>query len=207
MIATPLRTAARSRLMPFALACVLGVLAACQTPPPAPPAVAYSGPVLPIEQSERGVQIFLPASVLFAVGSAEFDAAQAGPYLDRVAMLLRTKTVKDVAVEGHADNVGSIESNLKLSQARSANVLRALAERGVPAARLQSQGFSSNRPIASNASDDGRRLNRRVELIVLGEKVETITQGEPAGSFDSAWARLKELVDRGLVQRVAGAAS
>jgi outer membrane protein OmpA-like peptidoglycan-associated protein len=190
-----------------ALMAVCGsALVGCQTPPPAPLPAAYSGPVLPIEQSERGVQIFLPASVLFASGSAEFDAAQAGPYLDRVATLLKTKTAKDVAVEGHADNVGSNDANQRLSQARSANVLRALAERGVPAARLASQGFSFNRPIASNATDDGRRLNRRVELIVLGEKVEAITRGEPAAAFESAWARLKDLVDRGLVQRAAGAA-
>ncbi len=54
-------------------------LVGCQTLPPAPMPVAYTGPVLPIEQSERGVQIFLPASVLFATGSAEFDAVTAAP--------------------------------------------------------------------------------------------------------------------------------
>lgn len=185
-------------------------LVGCQTPPPAPAPVlapvAYTGPVLPIEQSERGVQIFLPASVLFASGSAEFDATKAAPYLDRVAKLLTTKTTKDVVVEGHADSVGTNDANQRLSQARSVSVMRALAERGVPQARLTAQGFSFNRPVASNVTEDGRTLNRRVELIVLGEQVQTMTQGEPAASFESAWARLKDLVDRGLVKRVAGAA-
>lgn len=84
--------------------------------------------------------------------------------------------------------------------------MRVLAERGVPQARLTAQGFSFNRPVASNVAEDGRTLNRRVELIVLGEQVQTMTQGEPAASFESAWVRLKDLVDRGLVKRVAGAA-
>ena len=87
-------------------------LVGCQTPPPAP------APVLPIEQSERGVQIFLPASVLFASGSAEFDATKAAPYLDRVAKLLTTKTTKDEMVEGHADSVGTNDANQRMSQAR-----------------------------------------------------------------------------------------
>ena len=183
-------------------------LVGCQTPPPAPaPApAAYTGPVLPIEQPERGAQIFLPANVLFASGSAEFDAAKAAPYLDRVAKLLTIKTTKDVVVEGHADNVGTNDANQRLWQARSARLMCALAERGVPPARLTAQGFSFNRPVASNVTEDGRKLNRRVELIVLGEQVQTLTQGEPAAWFESAWARLKDLVDRGLVQRVAGAA-
>ena len=126
-----------------------------------------------------------------------------------MAKLLTTKTTmttKDVVVEGHADNVGTNDANQRLSQARSASVMRALAERGVPQARLTAQGFSFNRPVASNVTEDGRKLNRRVELIVLGEQVQTMTQGEPAASFESAWARLKDLVDRGLVQRVTGAA-
>ena len=74
---------------PLATLMVFGgaALVRCQTPPPAPaPApAAYTGPVLPIEQSERGAQIFLPANVLFASGSAEFVAAKAAPDLDRVA--------------------------------------------------------------------------------------------------------------------------
>ena len=63
-------------------------------------------------------------------------------------------------------------------------------------------GFSFNRPVASNATDEGKRLNRRVELIVLDEKVATFTAGEPSGAFESAWAKLKALVEQGLVKPV-----
>lgn len=173
-------------------------LAGCAThaEPPKP----YAGPVLQIEQLDRGVQITLPSTVLFKVGDASFNAAESGPYLDRVADLLTRKTDKKVSVEGHTDSDGSAALNDALSKARAQAIADALLARGVKADRLSTVGYSFNRPIASNATEDGKRLNRRVELIVLDEKVATLTQGEPAGAFDSAWAKLKDLIDRGLVK-------
>ena len=183
-----------------------GLLAGCKTP--LPPVVvpvvvpAYTGPVLPIEQSERGVQIFLPSTVLFELGKADLNLAVAGPYVDRVATLLKTKTTKQVSVEGHADNQGSDQSNQVLSEARAKSLMVAIAERGVPAGRLSMVGYSFKRPIASNATDEGRKLNRRVELVILDEKVENITRGEPSNAFSSAWDNLKSLIDKGLVKAV-----
>jgi outer membrane protein OmpA-like peptidoglycan-associated protein len=175
-------------------------LSACQTPPPAPAPAPYSGPVLPIEQSERGVQIFLPNSVLFEVGKSALSLKDSGPYLDRVADLLKNKTKNAVSLEGHADSTGSATLNQSLSEDRARAVAVALTERGVPKERLQTAGFSFNRPVASNTTEDGRKLNRRVEVVILDEKVENITQGEPANAFSSAWAQLKSLIDQGLVK-------
>ena len=177
---------------------VVLALSACQTPPPAP--APYSGPVLPIEQSERGVQIFLPNSVLFEVGKSALSLKDSGPYLDRVADLLKNKTKNAVSLEGHADSTGSATLNQSLSEDRARAVAVALTERGVPKERLQTAGFSFNRPVASNTTEDGRKLNRRVEVVILDEKVENITQGEPANAFSSAWAQLKSLIDQGLVK-------
>ena len=157
---------------------------------------------MPIEQSDRGVQIFLPSSVLFDSGKAVFKDAEAAPYLDRVAKLLTTKTSNKVSVEGHSDNVGSAATNQSLSQARAASLLKALADRGVPADRLIAVGHSFNRPIASNATEDGKKLNRRVEIVILDEKVENITKGEAPNAFESAWANLKAMMDKGLVKPV-----
>ena len=175
------------------------VLAACASKPVEPPK-PYAGPVLQIEQLDRGVQITLPSTVLFKVGDASFNATESGPYLDRVADLLTRKTDKKVSVEGHTDSDGSAALNDALSKARAQAIADALRARGVQADRLSTVGYSFNRPVASNATEDGKRLNRRVELIVLDEKVGTLTQGEPAGAFDSAWAKLKDLIDRGLVK-------
>ena len=79
-----------------ALLLSLAVLAAgCASPPPPPPPVespTSRGPILQIEQLDRGVQIVLPSVVLFGVNKATFNSVQVGPYLDHVARLLRTKT-------------------------------------------------------------------------------------------------------------------
>ena len=187
------------------------VLTGCATPPPpappppplqSPPPVAavYKGPSLAIEQSPRGVQIFLPSTVLFDPGKAEFKQADAAPYLDRLAKLLIEKTKNKVAVEGHTDNAGNAAGNQKLSEQRADVIRTALTQRGVPADRLSAVGYSFNRPMASNATDAGKAMNRRVELIILDEKVANITQGEPAASFESAFDKLKKMVEAGLIK-------
>ena len=179
------------------------VLAACQTPPPPTPAPApYSGPVLPIQQAERGVEIFLPSAALFETGKSTLNAAESGPYLDRIAHLVTTKSDKTIALEGHADNTGGAELNQRLSDERAAELGKALVARGVPAPRIKTAGFASRRPVASNSTEEGRRLNRRVEVVLLDEKVENITRGEPPGAFASAWEQLKALIDQGLVKPV-----
>lgn len=193
---TPLRFA------PHLLAPLLGttLLVACQSaPPPAPP---FSGPVLPIQQAERGVEIFLPTAALFEVGQSTLNATESAPYLDRIAYLVKTKSDKPLALEGHADNTGSADLNQRLSEERAAEVGKALIARGVPEQRLRTAGFAARRPVASNTTEDGRRLNRRVEVVLLDEKLETITRGEPAGAFASAWEQLKSLIDQGLVRPV-----
>lgn len=189
------------------------MMAGCATPPPpAPPpppppvAAVYTGPSLAIEQTDRGVQIFLPSTVLFDPGKADFKQADAAPYLDRLAKLLTEKTKNKVAVEGHTDNAGSAASNQKLSEQRAEVIRQALVQRGVPPDRLSALGHSFNRPMASNATEQGKAVNRRVELIILDEKVANITQGEPAASFESAFDKLKKMVESGLIKpMVAGA--
>jgi outer membrane protein OmpA-like peptidoglycan-associated protein len=180
---------------------IAAALTACQSTPPVAP-VSYTGPVLPIQQAERGVEIFLPSSALFEVGKSTLSIAEAGPYLDRVAHLVTTKSDKAIVLEGHADSVGSMESNQKLSEERAAAIGKALISRGVPEQRVQTAGFSSRRPVASNSTEDGRRLNRRVEVVLLDEKVENVTAGEPAGAFASAWDQLKTLIEQGVVKPV-----
>ena len=180
----------------------LGLLAGCATPPPqavlAP--LALPATVISIDQTARGVQIPLPSTVLFTFGKSDLNTAQAGPYLDKIASLIKTKSSKPVAVEGHTDNVGTLEANQTLSEARAKVVRDALLARGVPAERLKAEGFAFQRPMVSNSSEEGRALNRRVEIMILDEKVENITAGEPANAFESAFAKLKTMVDQGLVK-------
>lgn len=164
-------------------------------PTPAPAPVARPAVVLPISQIDRGVQIVLPDTVLFQVGKADLNAGESGPYLDRVAHLLKTKTSKRIAVEGHTDNTGASALNQKLSEQRADSVANALVSRGVPQERITRKGFSFSQPAAPNGLEAGRRLNRRTELIVIDETVSNITQGEPANTFEDAAARVKAALE------------
>lgn len=148
---------------------------------------------LPIAQLDRGVMIWLPSQVLFETGQSSFNEAEAAPFLDKIARLLRDKTQKTVSLEGHTDNVGTIEFNQGLSERRAESVRLAMLKRGVPPERLQARGFGLNQPIAPNDSDIGRSINRRVEVIVLDEVVENITRDEPPNSFQAAFDILKAM--------------
>ncbi len=186
-------------LAPLLLVALAGCASTPPPPPPAPPPAPVAKPsvVLPIAQLDRGVQIVLPDSVLFESGKAVLNEAASAPYLDRIAMLLTTKTEKLIAVEGHTDNVGSNALNQKLSEQRADAVAVALIARGVPVARVSKRGFSFSQAAAPNDVEAGRRLNRRTELIVIDETVANITRGEPANSFEDAAARVKAALEAG----------
>ena len=188
---------ARTALVFTVLALTGALLAGCSSAPPAAPAPVAARPkvVLPIAQLDRGVQIVLPDTVLFETGKANLNETESGAYLDRIAGLLVSKTQKRVAVEGHTDNVGAAALNQKLSEQRADAVAAALIARGVPEARLSRRGLSFTQPAAPNDVEAGRRLNRRTELIVIDEKVETLTAGEPANSFEDAAARVKAALE------------
>jgi outer membrane protein OmpA-like peptidoglycan-associated protein len=156
--------------------------------------------VIAIDQTPRGVQIPVPNTILFQFGKADLNEAAAAPYLDKIATLLKTKSTKQIVVEGHTDNVGSLPSNQTISVARAKSIVNALVTRGVPKERLLAEGMAFQRPVVSNANEEGRAMNRRVDIIILDEKVENITAGEPANAFESAFAKLKAMVESGLVK-------
>ena len=88
--------------------------------------------------------------------------------LDQVSELLdQAEHVKRVRIEGHTDNRGKPQYNLDLSKRRAASVLRYLSDHGVEAARLESEGYGLEKPIADNKTEQGRAANRRVEFVVV----------------------------------------
>lgn len=172
------------------------LLVACTTPLPPKP---FAGPVLPVAQIDRGVQIVLPDNVLFESGKSSLNPG-AEDYLARIAQLLNNKTGKMVSIEGHTDNLGSAELNQKLSQERAIAVKNVLLNLQVTAQRMSTIACSFGQPVASNATEEGRKFNRRTEIIVLDEKLENITRGEAENSFETAFSRLKNMLDQGLLQ-------
>jgi outer membrane protein OmpA-like peptidoglycan-associated protein len=118
-----------------------------------------------VKQEPRGMVITLSGSVLFASNKdALLPAAQ--ERLGQVADALKTQDDHKIVVEGHTDSQGSAASNQGLSERRAQSVVSFLISRGVPADQIRAQGVGPTRPIADNASAEGRANNRRVEIIV-----------------------------------------
>ncbi len=89
----------------------------------------------------------------------------AGPVIAQVLALMKDNLTYKLKVEGHTDNVGEAAPNQKLSEARAATVVAELVKGGIAAARLSSSGAGLTKPIADNATSEGRAKNRRVELV------------------------------------------
>lgn len=88
--------------------------------------------------------------------------------LTRVATLINSRPDLAAEIEGHTDNVGGDDANLKLSDARAASVKTWLTQHGIAAQRLSSHGYGKTRPVADNSTEQGRALNRRVEIAKTG---------------------------------------
>lgn len=112
------------------------------------------------------------ADRLVLAQSIEFDfnaATLTGPtmnLLDQVTFLLAAKPeLGRVRIEGHTDNVGNPAFNQRLSQARAMAVANYLVARGLPRERLSSAGLGFSKPLGDNATEAGRKKNRRVEFV------------------------------------------
>ncbi|MCX8028587.1 MAG: OmpA family protein [Brevinematales bacterium] len=105
-------------------------------------------------------------SIEFAFNSAELTPKGA-QIVRRVADKLKKFGGYRIRVEGHTDNIGSYDYNLKLSKARAESVKRELVRNGLREDRITTEGYSFDRPIAPNDTEEGRARNRRVEFILI----------------------------------------
>ncbi len=122
-----------------------------------------------IKEEQRGMVITLTGNVLFASGKYELlPGAQIK--LNEVAEALKAQKDRDIVVEGHTDNQGSVQSNLNLGQQRADSVRTYLVSRGVDSGRITATGIGQARPIADNSTAEGRANNRRVEIIISPPK-------------------------------------
>lgn len=103
-------------------------------------------------------------------GDVSFDlnssAVRPGLYneLDRIAQIMVKYPQTSILVEGHTDSTGSETYNQQLSERRAGTVKNLLVQRGVPEYRINTMGYGESRPIATNATPEGRQMNRRVEI-------------------------------------------
>ncbi len=109
--------------------------------------------------------ITLKGDVSFDLNS---DIVRPGLYseLDRIAQIMIEYPQTTILVEGHTDGTGTEGYNQQLSERRAANVKNLLVQRGVPAYRINTLGCGESRPVATNATPEGRQMNRRVQISI-----------------------------------------
>jgi len=134
-----------------------------------------------ITQDERGLVISLAGDVFFNPASARINIESTREILLRLGTFLSSNELIDTQdqkfkfrIEGHTDAVdidptGPWEDNWHLSVERARVILRYLAAYGVNERRFQIAGFADTVPVATNDTEEGRRLNRRVDVIILTE--------------------------------------
>jgi outer membrane protein OmpA-like peptidoglycan-associated protein len=103
--------------------------------------------------------------IYFLTGSYELSKSSYA-HLDAISQIMLKNQGLKLLIEGHTDNVGTMDSNQKLSENRVVAVIAYLKATGVKEERLKFNAYGQSRPIESNALAKGREANRRVELSV-----------------------------------------
>jgi outer membrane protein OmpA-like peptidoglycan-associated protein len=111
-------------------------------------------------------QTFVLKQVQFAQGSSEVLPTSFAQLRDIAQQLIENKSL-EILLEGHTDNQGDFQLNLRLSEDRVKSVRTYLTSRGVAANRIQIKGWGSTKPIDSNLTEERRKRNRRVEFTIL----------------------------------------
>lgn len=119
---------------------------------------------LEAKQTERGLLITL-GDVLFEFNKSELKAGGQRNLLP-LAEVLKERTDQPVIIEGHTDSIGNHAYNMTLSKKRAEAVEQYLVAQGVDVSRINVKGLGPDFPVADNTSNEGRQLNRRVEVIL-----------------------------------------
>jgi len=121
--------------------------------------------VAQVKEEARGMVITLSGAVIFASGKSRLLPI-AKQRLEQVAEALKDSPDQNFVVEGYTDSTGSDELNERLSQARADAVRDFLVQQGIAADRIKAVGRGEMSPVATNATAEGRAMNRRVEIVV-----------------------------------------
>ena len=114
----------------------------------------------------QAIRVTFEGGILFATNRHDLNPASQEA-LGRFAQSLLNNPDTDIKIHGHADNTGTDAINDPLSKRRAASVGEFLQARGVAASRIETDGFGSRQPVATNATPEGRALNRRVEVFII----------------------------------------
>lgn len=115
---------------------------------------------------EDSIKVLFPNNILYNAKDVIPYTDYMGP-LEKFAGLLKKYNKTNIMVSGHTDNKGKESLNKELSEQRAKNIKNTLIDLGIGNYRLYSVGLGSYSPIESNKTEEGRKINRRVEFIVL----------------------------------------
>ena len=125
--------------------------------------------ILETRETARGLVVNI-SDVLF-----DFDKSTLKPgareKMAKLSGILLAYPGLKIQLEGHTDAIGSEDYNQKLSEERAETVRAYLVSQGVPGSALTAVGFGKTRPVADNATAEGRQQNRRVEMVVTGDAI------------------------------------
>ena len=128
---------------------------------------------LKVNVSRGFLIIELQSDILFDTGKSDIKP-EAKPVLLELAAALQGLSDRRFQVAGHTDTTGTDALNWRLSVARAVSVVEQLVTGGVPAKNLSAGGYGPHMPVASNDTDDGKKRNRRVELLLLPDLGELL---------------------------------
>jgi outer membrane protein OmpA-like peptidoglycan-associated protein/tetratricopeptide (TPR) repeat protein len=122
---------------------------------------------LNIEKAEAG-KSFVINNIMYSTGEAALYP-ESFVTLDEFAEYLKDNPTFKIEIQGHTDNVGKEADNVSLSEKRANNVRIYLTTKGIAKDRVTSKGYGSSKPVANNATVEGKAKNRRTEFLILGK--------------------------------------
>ena len=127
-----------------------------------------------VEADRNQIVLKLPGETLFPSGSADLDIKKSRKTLQEIVKVAKKYPKYKIQIKGHTDDVpidsDKFPTNWELSAARATAVLRYFLDKNVSALRLTASGYADTFPLADNSSELGRKMNRRVEIVLEKEK-------------------------------------
>ncbi len=105
-------------------------------------------------------------NILFETGKSAVKPESMN-IIDQIAEMLKSNPTLKVSIDGHTDNTGTAATNKTLSQNRANVVMTLLVSKGIDKTRLTAKGWGQEKPVADNATEDGKSKNRRVEIVKM----------------------------------------
>lgn len=118
-----------------------------------------------VERVGEGIRVVFDTGILFSTGSSTLTSSSRYN-IEKLSRILNKYDDTNLIIEGHTDTVGNEATNQVLSERRASAVSSLLRAYGVAPGRMTTVGYGETRPVATNETESGRRLNRRVEVLI-----------------------------------------